>query len=105
GHDATEVQVAEAHEDRRDAETLHQQEGKEHGQRDDRRRDQRRPDIAEEEKQYQDDEEGALEQVLEDGMRRPVHHLSLIVERSDRYAFGQQPPNVFETPLDQRDDF
>ena len=100
----TEVERPQAHEVGRIAEALHEHEGEEHRQWDDRRDNQRCANIPEEEEEDERDEEPALEQVPEDGACRPVYDGALVVELGDGYPLRQQRSDIFEARFDARHD-
>ena len=104
-HDQSEVQRAQAHEVGGVPESLHQHEGEQEGQRNHRRDDQRRAQVAEKHEQDEGDEQSAFDEVPEDGVRRSIHHLALVVERSHDDALRQQRLDVLEARLHQAHDF
>ena len=88
--DDAEVQRAQAHEVGADLVRDHARKGEQHGQRDDHGRDQRRPDVAQEQEQDHDDQRGAFQQVLLDGGDGLVHQIAAVVDRDQLHALGQR---------------
>ena len=78
------VERAETHEICRNVEPSHENEGNQQRQRNHRRHDQRRADIAKEEKENERDEQCALEQIAKDRTCRSINNVGLTVERADR---------------------
>ena len=73
-------------------------------QRNDRRRDERRADVAQKQEQHERDEQPAFEQIREDGARRAIDDLALVVERADGDAGGQQRTDLVEALFDAAHD-
>jgi len=67
----------------------HQDEGEQHGQRNDGGHDQARPDIAQEEDQHDKHDQGALDQVADDGRYVAVHQFRAVQVGLDAHPFGQ----------------
>ena len=88
-HHDTEVDGAEAHQVGRHVEDAHQDEGEEHGQRDDRSHNQAGTHVAQEDNQYQEHDDGSFHQVTDDGGDVPVHQFRAVQVGLYRHAFGQ----------------
>ena len=78
-HDQTKVDRAQAHQVRGDAGGHHPAEGKEHRERDGRRDDQPRSQVAEKDEEDGDDEESSLEEVRLHGPNDASHQRSAVV--------------------------
>ena len=89
-HDDPEVQCAQAHQVRADLLVHHAGEREEHRERDDQRGDQRSAQVPEEQEKHDDDQHGAFEQVLLDGVDRLVDKHRPVVDGDRLHAFGQR---------------
>ena len=88
-HDDAEVDGAETHQVGRDPEYAHEDEGKEHRERDDRRHDQTRADVAQEDDQYDEDDDRTLDQIADHGRYVAVYELRAVQVGTDGDPFGQ----------------
>ena len=95
-HDEPEVQRAKAHEIRRQAETLHGEEGEQQRKRDHGGREERCTKIAEKEEEDRDDQQRALGEIREHRARRATDNITLAVE-------GPDPNAGWQDGLDLRD--
>ena len=94
--DDAEVQRPQAHQVGADLVADHAGEGEQHRQRDHQRGDERRADVAEKQEQDRDHQQGALDQILLDGIDRLVHQNCAVVDRLGHYAFGQSAVDLFQ---------
>jgi hypothetical protein len=91
------VESAEAHEAPGDAGPEHEIEGEKHRQWDRERDDQSRAEVPEEDEEDGDDEDGALEQVVADGVQHAGDEVCAVVDRLDGDPLRQRLPNFLET--------
>ena len=88
--DKSEVERAQAHQITRYAKGVHAGCRHQHGDRDHCSRDQRRADIAEQQKQYDDDQKRAFDQILFDGGNGGVDQLGPVVDRLGKNIWRQR---------------
>ena len=96
-YDQAKIKRAEAHEVARDPVADHAC----HGERNDRRCQQRGPDIAEQQEEDDDHEERPLGEVFLDGGDRCVDEVGAIVDRADRNTFRQARTNGIDLLIDR----
>ncbi len=94
--DNAEVQRAEAHQVGADFVGEHAGEGEQHRQGNHHRGDQRRPDIAQEQKQHRDHQQRPLKEVLLHRGNGFFDEVGTVVDRHRHHAFGQRAVDVFE---------
>ena len=88
-NDDAEVQRPKAHQIGADAHLHHAREGEQHGQRNDERRDQRCPQIAQKQEQDRHDQRRPFDQVLLDRGNGLIHQIGAVVHRHGLHA-GRQ---------------
>ena len=98
--DEPEVDGAEAHQGPGDADLQHAVDRKAHRQRDRRRHDQPRADVAEEREQDRHHEERAEQQVLLDGVQHAVDQVGPLVDGGHLDARRQRPAHLLESQLE-----
>ena len=87
-----------------DAEPPHSQERHQHGQRNHRRNNQRRAQVAQEQEQNRHHQRSPLKQVVANRADGPVDNHRLVVERDDPHALGKRTANPVERLFDALDD-
>ena len=85
----TEVDGTEAHQVGRHVKDAHQDKGKEHGQRNDRRHNQSGPHITQEDNEHEENDNGTLYQIAYHGRDIAVHQFRAVQIRLNRHPFGQ----------------
>ena len=86
--DQAEVERAEAHQIARDAQPVHADGRHQHRDRDDQGRDNGGPDIAEQEEQHRDNQQGALDQVFFDRGDRRIDKRRAVIDNFCHHAVG-----------------
>ena len=89
--DQAEVQRAETHQIARHSGAHHAGDGHQHGDRNDRRRDQRGADVPEQKEQHDDDQKGPFEQVLLDRVDGAIDQVGPVIDRHGPNSGGQRP--------------
>ena len=84
--DQAEIECAEAHQVRRNAAAQHPEAGHQHGDRDHQRRDQRRPEIAEQQEQHDDNQQRPFGQVLRNCLDRGIDERRAVEHRLYHYV-------------------
>ena len=95
--DQAEIERAKAHQIARDARAEHPGNCHQHGDRNDRRSDERRADIAEQQEQDNDDEQGAFEQVLFHRPDGALDQIGTVIDRHGLYARWQRLGRFFKS--------
>src|SRR5258708_4386664 len=88
-YDDPEVQCAKAHQVGTDTSVDHAREGKQHGERDHHRGDDGRANVAQEQEQHHDHQDGALHQVLSNRADGLVHQVCTVVDRDGVHALWE----------------
>ena len=91
--DQTEVQCAETHQVARDLVLDHAGDRHQHGQRDHGSRQERRPDVSEQEEQNQDDEKRTFHEVLLNRLDCGIDERRPVVDWRNRHALRQAWPD------------
>ncbi len=94
--DEPEIERAETHQIAGDAVLHHAGDRQQHGERNDRGRDQRGPEIAEQQEQHQDDEQRAFEQVRLHRLNGAFDQVGAIVDRPRHDARRQRARGHFQ---------
>ena len=87
--DQTEVERTKAHEVAGFPNGVHAAGRHQHGHRNDRRRDQRRADVAQQQEKHHDDEKRAFGQVLLDRRNGRIHQLRAVIDRLGKDVWRQ----------------
>jgi len=103
-HDDPEVDGAERQEVGGDRVEVHEDEGEEQGERDGERHEDRGADVVEEQREQQDHQRGALDQVLHHGADGRVHQPLAVVVRAQLHPGRENLLDVLQLPLDAVDD-
>ena len=86
--DQAEVERAEAHQIPRSARPHHAGDGHQHGDRDDRRRDQGGADVSEQQEQHDDDQQGAFQQVFLNCVDGAIDQVRPVIDRRCGHPVG-----------------